>query len=131
MKIKNMDQEKLKRAQVHNLDSERSVGSVNYGLKIRGAKEIRVFSSSLVKAKSAKLMDGKAVTKEFKRIMKKEGAVPEILKACEKKQRDLKKQECRRKKSYTSLKTSRETLTWRRSSCRVAHSQSQKRFKSS
>ena len=49
--------------------------------------------------KSAKLMDGKAVTREFKRIMKKEGAVPEILKACEKKQRDLKKQEWRRKKS--------------------------------
>ena len=99
MKIKNMDQEKLKRAQVHNLDSERNVGSFSYGLKIRGAKEIRVFSSSLVKVKSAKLMDGKAVTREFKRIMKKEDAVPEILKACEKKQRDLKKQEWRRKKS--------------------------------
>ena len=44
MKIKNMDQEKLKRAQVHNLDSERSVGSVNYGLKVRELQKKSEFS---------------------------------------------------------------------------------------
>ena len=53
MLIRNLDQEKLKKAHVHNLSSEREVGSVQYGLKVRGAKQIKAVSSSLVKAKAA------------------------------------------------------------------------------
>ena len=48
MRIKNLNQEKLEMAPVHNLDSERSVGAINYGLKVRGAKEIKAVSSSMV-----------------------------------------------------------------------------------
>ena len=57
--IKDLDQEKLKMAPVHNLDSKRAFGSVNYGLKVRGAKEIKAVCSSLVKAKAAKLKERK------------------------------------------------------------------------
>ena len=37
------------------------LGSVNYGLKIRGAQEIKALSSSLVKANAADLIDGRKV----------------------------------------------------------------------
>lgn len=92
MKIKNMNQEKLEMAPVHNLDSERAVGSVNYGLKVRGAKELKAVSSSLVKAKAAELTEGKEVTKVMKNVMKKGGGVPQILEAWEEKQKKLKKE---------------------------------------
>eukprot|EP00731_Ephydatia_muelleri_P024534 Em0016g805a len=52
-------QEKFNDATVNNMDSERAVVSVNYGLKIRGAQEIKAFSSSLVKAKVVDYMDGR------------------------------------------------------------------------
>ena len=91
MMIKNLDQEKLKKAPVHNIDSERAVGTVNHGLKVRGAKEIKAVSSSFVKSKAAKLLEGKEVTIDFKKMTKKGGAIPEILKAWEIKQADLKK----------------------------------------
>eukprot|EP00731_Ephydatia_muelleri_P024524 Em0016g795a len=52
-------QEKFNNATVNNMDSERAVVSVNYGLKIRGAQEIKAFSSSLVKAKVVDYMDGR------------------------------------------------------------------------
>ena len=73
------------------MDSERAVGSVNYGLKIRGAQEIKAISSSLLKAKVADLMDGRKVTQDFKKMTKRGGAVPDILKEWEKTQADLKK----------------------------------------
>ena len=92
LKVKDLNQEKLSDAPVHNLDSERAVGAVNYGLKVRGAKQIKSVSSSLVKARAAELIEGKEVTKEMKQVMKKGGAVPEILEAWEKKQSELKKQ---------------------------------------
>ena len=79
-------------APVHNLDSERAVGSVNYGLKVRGAKELKAVSSSLVKAKAAELTEGKEVTKVMKNVMKKGGGVPQILEAWEQKQKELKKE---------------------------------------
>ena len=65
-----LDQEKLKNAPVNNMDSERAVGSVNYGLKIRGAQEIKTVCSSLVKAKAEDLMYGRKVTKDFKKMTK-------------------------------------------------------------
>lgn len=55
---------KVKNALINNMDSERAVGSVNYGLNIREAQEIKAVSSSLVKAKAADLMDGRKVTKD-------------------------------------------------------------------
>eukprot|EP00731_Ephydatia_muelleri_P028327 Em0019g1200a len=57
--IRNLDQEKLKNASVNNMDSERAVASVNYGLKIMGAQEIKAVSSSPVKTKAVDLMDGR------------------------------------------------------------------------
>ena len=45
-----------------------------------------------MKARAAELIEGKEVTKEMKQVMKKGGAVPEILEAWEKKQSELKKQ---------------------------------------
>ena len=53
----NLDQEKLKNAPVNNMDSERAVGSVNNGLKIRGAQEIKTVCSSVVKAKDNLMMN--------------------------------------------------------------------------
>ena len=73
-------------------EAERAVGAVNYGLKVRGAKQIKSVSSFLMKARAAELIEGKEVTKEMKQVMKKGGAVPEILEAWEKKQSELKKQ---------------------------------------
>lgn len=81
----------MKTAPVHNLDFERAVGSVNHELKVRGAKEIKAVSSSLVKAKASNLMEGKQVTKDFKKMTKKGGAVPEIVKVWEEKQAELKR----------------------------------------
>ena len=80
MMIRNLDQEKFNDATVNNMDSERAVVSVNYGLKIRGAQEIKAFSSSLVKAKVVDYMDGRKVTKDFKKMTKIGEALPEILK---------------------------------------------------
>lgn len=90
--IRSLDQDKLKKAPVHNLDAERAVGSVNYGLKVRGAKEIRSVSSSLIKAKAAELLEGSEVTGTFKKMTKRGGAVPAILEAWEEKQAKLKKE---------------------------------------
>ena len=52
MRINNFYQEKLKTTPVHNLDFEMAVGSVIHELKVRGAKDIKAVSSSLVKAKA-------------------------------------------------------------------------------
>ena len=86
MRIKNLDQEKLENAPVHNLDSERAVGSVNYGLKVRGAKEIKAVSSALVKAGASELMKDKSITKDLRTMTRKGGALPQILAEWEAKQ---------------------------------------------
>ena len=91
MIIKNFDQEKLQTAPVHNIDSERAVGSVNYGLKIRGNKQIKAVSSSMVKAGAAELLEGRVVDKHYTKLTKVGGAIPEILLKWEKEQADLKK----------------------------------------
>ena len=43
---------------------------MNYGLKIRGAQEIKTVCSSLVKAKAEDLMYGRKATKDFKMMTK-------------------------------------------------------------
>ena len=91
IKIKDIDQDNLKEAPVHNIDSERSVGKVNYELKLRGAKQLKLASSSMVKASASDLMEGKEVEKEHKKVSRKGGAIPEIIQKWEDKQKDLKK----------------------------------------
>ena len=90
MKIKNYDKNKLKTAPVHNIDSERAVGSVNYGLSVRGSKQIKAVSSSSVKARAASLMKEKQVSKVFRKMVQKGGEIPEILAKWETEQQKLK-----------------------------------------
>ena len=91
LKINNLDQEKLKTAPIHNLSSERAVGSVNYGLKIYGSKQLKLVGSSLVKAGAAELMVGKEVTPEMRKLVSKDGEIPQILSKWEEKQKQLQK----------------------------------------
>ena len=86
-----MDQEKLKKALIHNLSSERVVGSVNYGLKVYGAKQLKLVSSSLVKASASELMEGKKVTPEMRKLVRKDGEIPQILAKWEEEQKALQK----------------------------------------
>ena len=86
-----MDQEKLKTAPINNLDAERSVGSVNYELKIRGAKNLKTVSSSHVIGKSLSLTAGKSVDKKF-RDMERSRVFPAIVAAWEEKQDRLNKE---------------------------------------
>ena len=90
MKINNYDQDKLKTAPVHNIDSERAVGSVNYGLSVRGSKQIKAVSSSLVKARAASLIKEKQVSKVFRKMVQTGGEIPEILAKWETEQQKLK-----------------------------------------
>lgn len=92
MKIADYDQEKLKNAPVSNLDAERSVGGINYELKIRGNKELKAASAAHVKGKAAKLMEGKEMEKRFVKLTSKEGELPQIMREWEEKQKELKKE---------------------------------------
>ena len=90
-KVKDIDQEALKQAPVHNIASERAVGSVNFELKQRGAKQLKLVSSSLVKASASDLLQGKEVKNEHRKISRKGGAIPEIILKWEQEQNKLKK----------------------------------------
>ena len=90
-KISELDQEALKDAPVTNLVSERAVGKTNYELKIRGAKQLKLASSSMVKASSSNLLEGKEVTQELRKIAGKGGALPHIIQKWEEGQQELKK----------------------------------------
>ena len=92
--ILNLDQEKLKEAPISNLDAERSVGSINYELSTRGAKELQMASSTHVKAKCLPhiINAGKKMSKKFIRMTEKGGEVPAILKQWEERQKELRKQ---------------------------------------
>ena len=50
--LSKMNDQKLEKAPIHNLNAERSVGFINYELHRRGAKQLACASSSQVKAKS-------------------------------------------------------------------------------
>ena len=91
LKISNLDQEKLKNAPIHNLSSERVVGSVNYGLKVYGAKQLKLVSSSLVKESASELMEGETVTPEMRKLVRKDGEIPQILAKWEEQQKLLQK----------------------------------------
>ena len=63
-----MDPKKLVNAPINNLDAERSVGAINYELKIRGAKNLGTASTSHVIGKSLSLIAGKKVEKKFRQL---------------------------------------------------------------
>eukprot|EP00957_Ditylum_brightwellii_P030129 2280639-Ditylum_brightwellii.AAC.1 len=76
-----MNQFKLERAPIHNLDANRSVGFVNYELQRRGAKNLAAASSAQVKAKASDLIGAKdpGVFCNYKHIGN--VAIPEIITA--------------------------------------------------
>ena len=91
--ISRLDQQKLSSAPISNLDAERSVGSINHELNIRGAKELKAASSAHVKAKGPQLAldSGKVMDKKFIKMTKKGGEIPTIIEQWERKQKELKK----------------------------------------
>ena len=89
--LSKLDQEKLKSAPTSNLDSERSVGSINHELSMRGAKELKAASSSHVKSKGLSLIVDKKMDKKFIKMTEKGGDVPAILEQWEEKQKELRK----------------------------------------
>ena len=89
LKIENLNQEKLKKAPIHNLSSERAVGSVNYGLQVHGSKQLKLVSSSLVKASASELLKGEKVTSEMRNLVKKGGKIPQILETWENRQANI------------------------------------------
>ena len=88
-----LDQDKLKEAPISNLDAERSVGSINHELKIRGAKELKAASSSHVKSKGLSLLisSGEKMDRKYIKMTSKGGEVPGVLEQWESKQKELKK----------------------------------------
>ncbi len=76
MKVGQMDQEKnqkKKKKPSNNLDPERSVGSINYELKIRGAKQLKAASSAHVKSKGASLIQDTPLEPGFIKTTGKDG----------------------------------------------------------
>ena len=88
MSISTMDQEKLENAQIHNLDAERSVGSINYELARVGPKNLKTASKNHVISKARSLTNGKVADKKF-REMEKKKVLPAIVDAWERKQEEL------------------------------------------
>ena len=94
LKVKQFEEEKLKGAPVNNLSSERAVGSVNYGLKIYGNKQLNIVSSSLVKSSASSLLQGETPTDAMRKMVRSDGAIPQILQKWEDKQKELRKEVC-------------------------------------
>lgn len=89
-----MDQEKVEKAPIHNLNAERSIGFVNYELSIRGAKQLGSASAAQVKAKCTDLIDKRqpGSFRSYGSIIRKGGKIPEIMLAWNTKQEELKKE---------------------------------------
>ena len=86
-----MSKEKLERAPIYNLSTERSVGFINYELKIRRSAQLACVSSAQVKANSANLIE-KVPPGSFKHcnlIVKSKGKLSEIMNVWAKKQDEL------------------------------------------
>ena len=90
LSISIMDQEKLKKAPINNLDAERSVGSINYDLKIRGAKNLSSASANHVIGKSSSLTEGKDANRKMRQV-EKQRILPVIVEEWKDKQEKLKK----------------------------------------
>ena len=85
-----MDQEKLENAAINNLDAERSVGSINYELDIRGPKNLNTASKNHVINKALSLTKGKVAGKKI-REMERMKVLPAIVEAWDRKQEELSK----------------------------------------
>ena len=81
----------LDMAPINNLDSERDVGTINYELKIHGAKQLACSSKSHVKAKLVDLVELKP-KEEFRKHYKNATAVSEIMQVWNDTQLSLMKQ---------------------------------------
>ena len=93
LSLSTMDQAKLEKAPVNNLDAERAVASINHETKkIRGKKELKSASRSHVIAKSLSLTEGKVANKNIRQMEKKK-VLPSIVDAWEKRQEGLSKDE--------------------------------------
>lgn len=73
-----MDQEKLNTAPINNLDPERSVGSINHELKVRGAKQLKAASRAHVKQQGLSLLKDQTIDNRFLKLTKK-GAIFQTL----------------------------------------------------
>ena len=93
MLVSKKDQVKLMKAPINNLAAERHVGSVNYELKIRGGRQLKAASDSVVKAKSVDLIELKPVDEfdKFRELTKKDGKLVEIWKRWKEEQDKLEK----------------------------------------
>ena len=89
--VSTMDQEKLKKAAINNLDAERSVGSINYELGERGAKNLNSASRNHVISKALPLTKDKSVDTKF-REMERKKVMPAIVEAWNRKQEQLSKE---------------------------------------
>ena len=90
LSLSTMDEQKLNLAPINNLDAERSVGSIQYEVDGRGAKNLPTASTMHVIAKSSQLIEGKAISKEI-REMERKKVMPSIIEAWEAKQEQLSK----------------------------------------
>ena len=90
--IADMNQNKLKSAPINNLDAERSVGSIQYELNIRGKKNLQAASSAHVKNKGQGLIQGLTMPAQFRKLVKKDEKVDHILKVWRESQEELVKE---------------------------------------
>ena len=90
--LSEMDSQKLESAPIHNLDSERAVGFVNYELKQRGAKYLKCASTVQVKAKSQDLIEARSSGsfREYGKVANYK--IPAIMKDWDEQQKYLQKQ---------------------------------------
>ena len=98
---------KLRGAPICNLSAERSVGSINYELSIRGNKELRANSAAHVKGKAAELLKGKPLEKRFLELTKKDGPFDAVEESWEEHQSELKREQLDCKES-TSVAVDRQ-----------------------
>ena len=73
-----MDIRLLNKAPINNIDAERSVGSINYELDRRGAKQLAAAGAAHLKAKSVDLVE-LTQTDKFKDYCKKAKRVNELV----------------------------------------------------
>jgi hypothetical protein len=81
----------LNKAPIHHLDSERSVGSINYELGIRGATEINAASTNFVKSKSYDLVELRPA-EEYKKYENAAKKVNNLVREWKEKQLELEKE---------------------------------------
>ena len=60
---------KLNNVPVNNLDSERAVGFVQYGLKSRGAIQLAAVSRALVEGKGLEMIEGQDMAAKLKGVV--------------------------------------------------------------